>query len=145
MNQNFMEKALDGESRDCPCCGQHVKLYKRIVDSTIARQLIKLYQKNGKNEYVHVSQLIINGTSVCDMSRARFWGLITEQENKNEDKRSSGYWMLTERGLNFVERRVKIPRYKMMYNKTVIDTRGEYVSIDECLGKKFSYKELMMA
>ncbi len=146
-NPHFMTQLLitkDGVT--CPCCGQFAKIYNRTVHSTMAKQLIKALKIGADKEYIHVSRLLFRGSSgTGDFPKAVYWGLIKEMPNDDPEKRSSGYWMLTNLGIEFVKGNVGIPKYARVYNGELLNPpfEGKTVYIKDCLGKKFDYQELM--
>ena len=141
------------EGTGCPCCGQFVKLYKRKISSTASRMLIKLNSFGvGENDgYHHVGELAkgICPTGSGDFSKLSYWRLVEEKENIDGDKRNSGIWRITPRGVLFVENKLKIPSHVYIFNRKKmfsVGNRGfseKTISIVDTLGKKFSYKELM--
>lgn len=132
--RNNWEKGVE-----CPCCTQHVRLWKHSINSAIARTLIAMYRKNG-TDWVHIMK-DIHLTTMYGI--AEFWELIVPKTENDEDKKSSGYWKLTERGRQFVTAQIIIPRYKWVFENKVRRTSTDYVGIGDCLGKKFNYRELM--
>ena len=134
---------------NCPCCSQFVKLYKRKLASTPSRMLIKLnYLGDG---WHHVSKLVkgISLTGSNDFSKLAYWQLIEEKQNTDEDKKTSGFWRITTKGVLFVENKIKIPSHVFIFNGKKmfsVGNRGfsdKTINIVDCLGKKFSYNELM--
>ncbi len=72
----LLPRALEGEH--CPLCKQWVKIYeKRTVHSTIARALCLMHRAGGPEgtDWVHVPT-VVSGS--CELSKARFWGLVEE-------------------------------------------------------------------
>lgn len=135
----------------CPACGQFVKQYKRKLYSTMARLLIAFYKLNAIG-YIHVTDIIRMTGLVeyrCgDWAKLSYWGLIQEKEiNRDQepvkDTKNSGYWMITDLGKDFVEGKTKVYSHALVYNQKCRGLVGTKVSIKECLGKKFSYSELM--
>ena len=135
---------------DCPCCAQNVKLYERQIYKTVAEQLIALYRLNqAKPGFYHVSKIKeydkSNNPIGGDFAKLRYWGLIfAEPKNDNPEKRSSGKWHITEKGIDFVEQRITIPKFCFTYNKKPLKLGGDPVSILDCLANdRFRYNELM--
>lgn len=144
--EDFHAALKRGEELDCPCCGRFAKIYKRQIHAGIALQLIKLYKTGGLTNYVHNATLLAPGSSgVGDFSKAAYWGLIEEKEHEVGDLKSSGYWMLTMKGSAFVRGVMRIPKYVLVYDHTVLGFEGDEVSIRECLKNMFNYSELMSA
>lgn len=130
----------------CPCCGQHVKLYKRSLTSGQAQALIILYRymvQNPDEEYVHVSTFNTTAFRGGDFAKLRYWRLIEASENVDTDKKDSGLWRITERGVEFVTGERYIPKRVHLYNGKIVGWSEDNIDIVDALGTKFSYEELM--
>jgi Zn ribbon nucleic-acid-binding protein len=148
------------EGADCPCCKQHVKLYKRHLNSSMAYVLLLLYRESvaaGFEKYLHVPSLIAHRTKDQprlaaavrgDWAKLRYWDLIEEHAGEREDDEGphSGYWRLTHRGELFAQGAIRVPAYVHLYNGDLVRREvTETVDIHEALGTKFSYRDLMEA
>lgn len=152
-DQNFQETTV-AEARaylnsglrkgvKCPCCTQYCRVYKRQIHSTIARMLIKLYGLGSGHHYI---KLLMPTTSTAggDFSLLRYWGLVEEMEDDGvKDSKNTGYWKITETGKQFVRREIPMQKHAEVYNGKLVKLTGDDVLIDQCLGKRFSYWELM--
>jgi hypothetical protein len=143
---DFRERLKCGDVGDCPTCGRHAQLYRRKFHSSIARQLIKLYRLGGTAHYIHASKLILDGvTGAGDFTKAKYWGLIHSRINTDADTKSNGQWMLSAAGLAFVQGKLRIPAEVMVFDDEVTDESAETISINDALGDRFNYHELMEA
>lgn len=124
----------------CPTCGQLVKLYKRKLNSGMAFFLINLYKAG---EGWHHARNLMHGSFSMDYAMLRRWGLITEQPNTDETKRTSGFWRITDAGRQFVEETKTVPTRVHIYNDVIVGFSEEHTTIREALGKRFNYNELM--
>lgn len=141
---NFIEQLKAGFEGNCPCCGRFSKMYRRQINSGVAIQLIKLYRLGGASEYIHASLLINKGVSGAgDLTKAKYWGLIQSKTHTPSEKKSSGYWKLTEMGIDFVKHDVEIKKCALVFDDNVIGFEGNYINITQCLGEKFDYQQLM--
>lgn len=147
--KNWLRSRLsDGAA--CPCCQQFAKIYRRQIHSGMAYGLVILYQLDptGKS-FWHLKDITKTGNAYSiagDFAKLEYWGLIEEQELLSEgEKKSSGSWRLTELGIRFVRREAKVNKYTRIYNGKALKNSDNQpqVTIDQCLGKKFSYYELM--
>lgn len=129
----------------CPCCDQHAQLYQRKLNSGIAHALILLYQAGAGHMWVHKPTVLKGkGASARDESIARYWGLLEEESTvKRDDGGRAGYWRLTARGVQFVRNVAAVPKYARIYNGHCRQLIGEPVTISQCLGSRFDYRELM--
>lgn len=130
---------------ECPCCGQLVKLYKRKLNSGMAVTLIRIYQHHGINN-VNVKEFLLkNGfKNNHDWTLLRHWKMIQEvPDDKDPEKKSSGVWHITETGLKFLSNEYTAPTHILIYNNKLQGFSSETLRIEDSLGYKFNYKELM--
>lgn len=75
IKEAFQRDLREGHKSDCPCCGRYAQIYRRRFHSSMAAQLIKLYQLAPHGEFVHASELILpNMTGIGDFSKAKNTG-----------------------------------------------------------------------
>lgn len=141
ITENFEEGVV------CPCCDQFVKLYRRQINVTMAKMLIKFYQMNqDEQRWYHISEITgSENTSGGDFAKLRFWGLVEEMEKDPDDTetRTSGMWRITERGKLFARGELMVERYARIFNQKLYRMEGEMIDIRHSLGKRFDYEELM--
>jgi len=129
----------------CPVCNRFAKMYCRKLNAGMCVRLIDLY-KISTSDWVHLSEWISQRPKMTnhDFAYLVHWGLL-EQKKKDEDldKKSIGYWRITQKGIKFVNRMVHVKSHVFLYDNRFFGFEGEDVGIDKCLGEKFSYKELM--
>ena len=140
------------ENRDsgciCPCCGQGVRLYNYKFHSSLAQCLIGLVRvfETSKN-WVHVKDIPVPDGNASSrgghLAKAVHWELIESRANDDSAKRTSGYWQPTQRGRDFVHGATVIPKYVHLFNNTVYGFSAARTSIEQALGNKFDYSELM--
>lgn len=144
LRADLRKKLSDGT--DCPLCGQHAKIYRRKINTTLAKALITMYSTHdwlpdGGSDYMHVPSL---PGDTHEASQLAWWGLIEEEHVQRPDGGRAGYWRLTWRGRCFVEHRIKVPKYAEVYNGRCIGMdSSEMVTIKDALGTRFNYSELM--
>lgn len=129
----------------CPNCDQNVKLYKRPLYGTIAVNLIRLYKLN-RSDYHHITKILLpNSSGGGDFAKLIYWGLVEEQPKEPEDTttRTSGMWKITQKGIDFVEKKIKLYSHVHIYDGRFLGLTGDEVTIIDVLGKKFNYEELM--
>lgn len=136
------ELADDGHA--CPVCTQHVKVYKRKVNSSMARDLIAIYRTYGTDfAYLPDVRKTTGSKGNREESKLRYWGLIEEDNRRREDGGRAGFWRITPRGVDWVLGRSTIPKYARVFDARLLSHEGEQVSIRDALGTKFRYDELM--
>lgn len=139
-----MAKARE-KGTSCPCCGQFVKVYRRTINSTMARQLIKAYQKHG-DQWFHTRDVVLEKSAGAgDFSKLECWGLIYRQPHVQglEGKRTSGMWKITALGKDFIEGSAVVKQYAYIFNGKLLELDGVDIHIEHALGKQFDYREIM--
>ena len=139
------EHWTDKDGAECPCCGLLVKVYKRFINSIMARGLISIYHLG--EGYHHVSDIMsaISPSGSSDFSKLRYYGFIEQKINDKTSKHTSGLWKIKEAGVDFVLNKTSYQKYFYVFNKKCLKFEGEYVSIVDGLGENFHYQELMNA
>jgi hypothetical protein len=142
--QDYCE-AIAEEGAACPCCGQNVKLYRRKLYSTPARQLIMLYhaRDNDCDGWLHIGELnaIISGGG--DLAKLRHWRLVEAADERTPVENSAGLWRITDDGVAFVEMRRRVHKYVLLFDGRVIGFAGDEITIRDALGTAFDYAELL--
>jgi len=128
------QKRHDGAT--CPCCKQHVQVYRRTINAGMAVALILISRTPPMdNDWVDIRT--VKGLRGGDYAKLRYWRLLEQNEE------SPGLWRLTQRGLQFVNDRERVTRYAHVYNGRLLKVSGEAISIRQALGNKFDYQKLM--
>lgn len=153
--RDHVRSRLDAGGVRCPCCGQFAKRYKRKLSSIMACWLIAFRRaQKAPQEWMHVDRVALELRSITsirsgDYGKLRFWGLLEPREvgedAADEDKKASGVWQLTVKGAAFVAGEVKVPRYALVFDNALQGYDGEEIGVQEALGSRFSYTELMTA
>jgi hypothetical protein len=143
----WLDKHLEKGVR-CPCCSQFAKIYKRKLNSSMARGLIVLVRLN---EYgpIHIPS-VFTALRVCaanDGALLRHWGLIEEVPGVRDDgSKRVGVYIVTDLGRKFAAGNARVPAYAYLYNSELLRlSRSSTVDVREALGKRFHYEELMQA
>ena len=130
---------------ECPCCQRYAKIYRRKLNSGMAAFMISTYKQTMDGNYSHIADLFNFGktTSGTDFYLLKFWDLIEEKLNDDTEKKASGYWRTTQRGIEFALGELEVMSHVKMYGGKGLTFDGKLTDIETCLGKKFSYPELM--
>lgn len=110
----------------------------------MARALILAYRAGGADDFIHVPSLDHSG-AVNELNKARYWGLLEESPQRRADGGRAGWWKLTPKGVDFIEGRITLPKYAVVYDGKLLELEGDQVGIAQALSKKFNYAELMAA
>lgn len=135
----------------CSCCDRLASKDVRQIHSTMGLGLIVLSKLGGEERRpVHVRELVERlrrlGTTnpAADFAKLRWWGLIEDPGIPPEEgQKSAGFWVLTDRGRDFVAGAATVPAKVVRWNKETEGFEGERVSIRDVLGDRFNYDELM--
>jgi hypothetical protein len=120
----WLRDRLD-DGAECPCCTQYAKVYRRHLNSAMAYALLLISKHFRKNEaWLHVPTFL-NG------------------QGRDDGSSRVGYYVITPKGIAFVENRVRVPKFIRIYDGKPMKPSEERVNIIECLGKHFDYEELM--
>lgn len=150
-------RARFGKGAACPCCKQFVRCYKRPMNKSMAYVLLLMechFRADPVEEWVHVPSFLVEMVSDHprraaavrgDWAKLKFWGLIEEKPDVRVDGSPRvGYWKMTQLGRQFARRQVKVPAHIYIYNGALLPrTVEETITIDDALGKDFSYAEIM--
>ena len=126
----------------CPCCTQYAKVYRRKINSGMARSLIRMWRLAG-TDWINVPTSI--GARSREEGKLAYWQLVEESTDVRDDGGRAGWWRVTERGAQFVTNQLKVPKYARVYDGRCLGLRGELVTIRRCLSSRFDYDELMSA
>lgn len=151
---------LNANLRDgviCPCCNQMAKIYKRKFNSWMARAMVAFYQHIGmKPGWFHAIGVITDrrfykhkiNNSCGDYGKLVYWNLLEDAAGHREDGNpETGYYRMTQKGMDFVLAKLRIKKYVYLYNDTLLEVEGndETITIHEAMGEAFNYSELMSA
>jgi hypothetical protein len=147
----LMDAANSREENDCSLCKQsvHINKDKQTDSSTI--NLLNLYyltKTYPTTEYFKSSQFCKGRNGAGRFAALRHHNIIEEAKANNDNtnegqKKNSGMWKLTDKGIQYCEGKVKIPKYILTYNRQFIGTDGELMGVEEFLKEPFHYKETM--
>jgi hypothetical protein len=121
-----------------------VKRYHRKLRNLLAKILRMLYDTGGTEKFVH-GPTLVRGTASYggDFGKLSHFNLIEEKPGRREDSGRTGYWRVTPRGKEFLQGKIRIPKYALTYNAKVEDYDDqEMVTINE-LAPEFRLDDLM--
>lgn len=121
----------------CPLCTQFAKVYRRRINSAMARGLITLYRNAGQT-FSHTPTLVRSH----EFAQLQWWELIEEDSVVREDGRS-GFWRVTDKGLAWLNEEIDVPKYARVYDQRLLDVVGDPVTIRDALGRRHKLEELM--
>lgn len=136
--QWLLSRLDDGDH--CPLCGQHAKMYKRKINAGMARSLIHMHRTDPNGGWIHVKVI---GARSREEGKLAYWGLLEEQLGSGLHGGRAGYWRVTDKGRAFILQGLKVPKYAKVYNGKVYGFEGTGVNIQDALGTRFDFWELM--
>ena len=151
-------QANSAEGFTCPACLRFGKTYWRKLNSSMAYCLIlihKFYRDHSEYErrFIHMNGYIASLSNLPprmkaavrgDFCKLRFWGFIEGKDEFREDgSERNGYWRITEAGHLFARGLTSAAARIQTYNDELLGMDDRRVTIQEALGKKFNYAELM--
>ena len=141
--RDHWRKTIEDVGGYCPCCERWGKIYKRPLNSTMARSLMWLVNTPHRGDgWTHVPDVaptwLLRAPQLTSLS---YWGLVVPF-SKESKLLSSGLWKPTNNGIRFAHNELRVPKYVFLYNNRVLETTGEDVSIVECLGDKYDYNAI---
>lgn len=134
----------------CPCCGQYARRYRRKLNSGMARTLIYIYKeflRNGRVAgWLQVKDFLRENKyrNTHDWTLLKYWGLLAlSDEESVPEQKHTGMYRITKKGILFVEGKVQVQTYLVMYNNAVEEFSGALIGIQQSLQAPFDYSELM--
>lgn len=135
----------------CPCCTQWVQRYPYSFHSGMARALIYIYQATQRGKgleddgFFHIENYFVDiGVKIKGShGKLKYWGMLEQRQNTDPKKHNSGYWSITQRGIDFVHGKLLVTRKALLFNEKCYGFVGNKISIQDALGKNFDYQEMM--
>ena len=138
-----------GKAYKCPTCSKTCAVYKESINADQARALVHFY-KEFRQEWgtFEVIRKLYPGLNRRKEDKLRHWGLIETERVGYRDGKNIGSYVrmrVTDAGVQWLMRERTVPKYALVYNKTLLGMEGDEVSIDECLAKKeYELAELLL-
>jgi hypothetical protein len=140
----------------CPCCDQLAKIYKRKLNSSMAYALLLIRLAfRTQTDWLHVPEYLTKvvrtkakaTTRGGDWAKLVHWKLIVpkDDEIRGDGSKRAGFYKITDLGIAFVDGRAKVPKHVFLYAQKCLGVSEEMTTIDEALGDKFNYSDLMSA
>lgn len=137
-------QTIKGDGGRCPCCRRWGKINGYQITSTQVRGMIWMLKRFRRNQWVELAKAPKWVLRSKSMATLHHWNLLENKSKKDdEDKRSSGFWRLTQTGRNYLRCHITLPKYAFVFDNTLVKFSKEHVDVIQSLGKKFSYEELM--
>lgn len=148
LRQDWQDGIKSKEGANCPCCGRFSKVYKRTINRSIAQSLRWMYQfakDSGVDAWAYMrEQAPQQSIRANEYTKLLSWGLAEKMPSEpNSKKKSTGMYRITQKGIDFVEHRVSVPKYVFINKNEVLYVSEELTDFTSCLGEYFDYQDLM--
>ena len=124
----------------CKHCGATTYAWRKTIISTAAAslcQLVKMY--TGKP--IHLDHFTVLPKD-RNFNQLVLWNLI-EPAPRTGDKRASGKWSPTGRGIRFAKGEISVMKYVVTQNNEVVRFDGPMINIRQALANRFCYRTLI--
>lgn len=140
-------RPLAAAGETCPCCKQHVRVYRRKLTTTAARAVIELYTEHGL-DFGHLPTVAQKRMPEVAhqggyLVLSAHWSLIVEERHLRPDTGRAGYWRVTPFAEQWLRGEVTVPKYARIYSGRCLGLEGDLVTVDEVLNERFDFAELM--
>lgn len=136
----FVENFRRGDF--CPTCGVKTVEWKKRLISTAIASLIRLVAVYSGNPIHHDKFTVLKKDR--NFSQLVNWELVMPGLNEDCAKRSAGEWSPTQKGIDFVRKKITIPTYIVTWNNMFIRFEGPPINVEDALNDRFNYEELLM-
>jgi len=133
----------------CDCCGGKVKLYRRKLNSGMARTLCWLAVKDAKEPGCWVSAVDMPEKVeqyATELGKLDFWGLVSRRCNPDGSSyKESQQWCITTKGIQFARGKTEAPSHIFLQSpgNRIFGFEASTVDVRTALGEHFDYQELM--
>ena len=133
----------------CDCCGGKVKLYRRKLNSGMARTLCWLTVKDAKEPGCWVSAVDMPEKVeqyATELGKLDFWGLVSRRCNPDGSSyKESQQWCITTKGIQFARGKTEAPSHIFLQSpdNRIFGFEASTVGVRAALGKHFDYHDLM--
>lgn len=146
VKERFWSFLKEGGTSNCPVCGRFSHFNRFRINKAMIDDMIGLARYQIKSEFdegwVHHSRFLTRRSR--DFYNLKRWGLVEPKPNDTEkDQPTSGYWRITEKGVDFMRGEMSVPTYAFVFDDKVQGWSTEEVDIHQIRGDQFSYEEML--
>lgn len=142
--RKLWHNVINRDGGHCPVCDRWGIVYARILNRTMVKCLIWLCQEQMRtgNKWVDVPntapRFVVRSNQ---LSVLKSWDLVERcpKDDKEGGARYSGLWRPTQKGYDFYDRKIKVPKKAFAYNDEIQGFGKEEVYIDQCFKTYFDY------
>ncbi len=139
------EKAEEAGGTVCPCCDKLVKVYRRKLHTEMALFLFKLFRKHQIYPRFYSMREIFpsSNKAASDGSYLPHWQLVEKSDTVNNADAPAGLYRMTDLGVRFVHNQEYVPSHVHLLNNKVVGWSDKKLNVEQSLGNKFNYSELL--
>ena len=119
--------------KTCECCGAKMVEYRHSFNYALAFCLHRIYLEENP---VNIKTLDLHTYQWNNFQKLQYWGLVEKAFDHSGD-RIKGMWSITERGIKFVEGRIKIRKSVWTYRSEPLRADGNEILFDDVHDKSF--------
>lgn len=140
---------ISGKGGHCPCCGKWGKVYKHRITEAMAKSLLWMASTHGTEWIDMPRQAPRDIVQTYTFATLHWWGLIEQhpkiigEDGDLQEKKFTGYWRVTQTGLQYAKGLVAVPKWIYLYDNQLMDMSDETALIRDAFGKTFNYGEVM--
>ncbi len=143
IKEDFWKSLRDGKTVNCPCCHRFSHFNRFKINRSMVLAACSLYAKRHSTDdgFVHHKKFML-GFSRGFYDLGRFGFLEQRQKNDaDQAKRTSGYWKLTQGGIDFLMGKTRVPKYAYVFDDEVRGYSEELISVHDAMGENFNFYE----
>lgn len=110
------------KSKFCERCGAKTVKYKHSFSKALAIGLYKLYE-SGRIP-INLKHLGLTRNQWDNFQKLRYWGLV-KQAHRPDGTRLNGEWVITQEGVDFIERGTSIQKNVLTYRGEAVEFVGD--------------------
>lgn len=143
ISANYL-KVLQGDGGHCPCCKRFGKYNGFTITQKNAQALVWIYKNGGVDDWANTAKNAPREfMQAKTFTNMRYWGLIEPHPNDKKEKKGSGYWRITQKGINYINGQMRLPKKVFIYNRKLVGYGEQHVYFKECFKQQFNFEEVM--
>ena len=118
----------------CPQCGSTLKKRRESVTPLILDNLVKMREavfRKGENNIMPSKELDLTKSQYNNFQKLRYHALIAKVINNNIWE--EGHWLITHRGAEFLNGRMRIPKSVWIYKNKIVAKSEDMIGVEDVL------------